>query len=706
MLGVNDPAHGPFGLIMESKLTTLSPHAGAESDDPAGPTGAVAIAAGVDALSAPFDGLALLRTMALSREGDRREGILFRQGQGWIQVPGAGHEGLAALNPLLRPEDLLFPYYRERALMLARGISNYEMALAFFACQGSCSEGRQMPSHYSSRALGVVASAVPIGIQCLPAAGAAWGLKLDGQGGIAVCFIGDAGLRQGEFYEALCMALQDELPVLFVVEDNGYGISTPTAGMTPWAIGALDGARLRKVDGRDPLAIYEAGAGLAARARAGGGPSVLWVEMDRLWSHTASDDHRVYRSPEEISGMARRDPIKLWKKRLIEAGVLTEAAWLAESKAIEDSVRQDYERASKVALPKSPNTNQEVETLARNVAVSPGIRHLAPDSEPETMLGVLNGLLHRHLAEEPRAIIFGQDVADPKGGVFGVTRGLSTAFPGRVVNSPLAEATIVGVAAGLAVSGYRPIFEIQFIDFVGPAYNQFVNQLATLRWRSAGDWVCPAVFMAPCGAYLPGGGPWHSQSNEALLAHIPGLLVACPSTPSDIADLMAAAFEIEDPVIFFLPKHLLRAKHVPVSAEPLGFGRAALRRQGSDVTLVGWGNTVPLSLAAAEQLATSGIECDVVDLRTIVPCDWNTIFDSLVKTGRLVVVHEDNMTCGFGATIIARAVTDPEWWSQLAAPPQLVARPDAHIPYQPVLELSLLPSVEKVVAAVKATLTE
>ena len=701
---------------MESNFPILSPLAGVESVGAGYPTGALAIAAGVDALSAPFDGLALLRCMALSREGDRREGILFRQGQGWIQVPGAGHEGLAALNPLLGPHDLLFPYYRERALMLARGISNYEMALAFFACQGSCSEGRQMPSHYSSRELGVVASAVPIGIQCLPAAGAAWGLKMQGQGGVALCFIGDAGLRQGEFYEALCMALQDELPVIFVVEDNGYGISTPTAGMTPWAIGALDGARLKKVDGRDPLAVYEAGADLVASARSGGGPSVLWMELDRLWSHTASDDHRVYRSPEEISGMARRDPITLWKERLVAAGLLTEAGWLSESRAIEESVRQDYERAAKVALPKSPATNLEMESLARAAKAAPRTRPSAPkaptegatEPESETMLGTLNALLHRRLAEEPRTIIFGQDVADPKGGVFGVTRGLSTAYPGRVVNSPLAEATIVGAAAGLALSGYRPIFEIQFIDFIGPAYNQFVNQLATLRWRSAGDWVCPTIFMAPCGAYLPGGGPWHSQSNEALLAHIPGLLVACPSTPSDIESLMAAAFEIDDPVIFFLPKHLLRARHAPVpaSAAGLGFGRASVRREGHDVTVVGWGNTVPLSLAAADRLAESGIECEVLDLRTIVPCDWDTIFDSLVKTGRLVVVHEDNMTCGFGATIIARAVTDPEWWSQLAAPPQLVARPDAHIPYQPVLELSLLPSVEKVVAAVKATLTE
>ena len=645
--------------------------------------------------------------MTLSREGDRREGILFRQGRGWIQVPGAGHETLAVLADCLEPGDYIYPYYRERALALARGVSNYQLALAFFARAGSCSAGRLMSSHYSDRKLNIVPSATPTGLQCLPATGTAWAFQLGGQANAVLCCIGDASTRQGEFYEAWCFALERDLPVVFVVEDNGYGITTPTAKMTPFNIGALATERRYVVDGRDAHAVYSCGKTLFDRARAGGGPSVLWMEIDRLWSHTASDDHRVYRPAHELEAMAARDPLELLKARLIAQGELTENDWQAEHRAIVESVEADYARAERAPSPTLQWTNREMEADAR--AISPPHLHHVSHShhaagEAQTMLGALNHALHRRFDAEPRAIFFGEDIEDPKGGVFGLTKGLSERFPDRVFNSPLAEATIMGAAAGLSVAGFKPIFEIQFVDFVGTALNQLMNQLATMRWRSDQKWRCPGIFFLPCGGYLPAGGPWHSQSNEGLFTHIPGVLIACPSTPHDAVALLETAYELDDPVIFLLPKHLLRRKWEWDVPAPAGFGRARVRLAGEDATIVTWGNGVEISLAAAAELEKEDISAEVLDLRTLVPCDWTAIQESLAVTGRLIVVHEDNETGGFGQAIIARATTDAQFWNQLAARPQLVARPDSHIPFHPELELALLPSVEDVKAAVRRTM--
>ena len=651
----------------------------------------------------PLLPLQWLRTMTLSREGDRREGILFRQGRGWIQVPGAGHETLAVLADCLEKDDFIYPYYRERALALARGVSNYELALAFFAREGSCSAGRLMSSHYSDADLNIVASATPTGLQCLPATGSAWAFALRAQKNAVLCCIGDASTRQGEFYEAWSFALQESLPVVFVVEDNGYGITTPTRKMTPFNIGALATERRYVVNGRDAGAVYRCGQTLLDEARAGNGPSVLWLEIDRLWSHTASDDQRVYRAATELEAMAARDPIELLKARLIAEGALTEADWQAEHRAIVDSVEADYARAENAPAPKFQWTNREMEADAR-AAPTPHLHH--PPREAHSMLSALNEALHRRFAAEPNAIFFGEDVEDPKGGVFGLTKGLSDAFPDRVFNSPLAEATIMGAAAGLAVAGFQPIFEIQFVDFVGTALNQLMNQLATLRWRSNDKWRCPGIFFMPCGGYLPAGGPWHSQSNEALFAHIPGVLLAYPSTPHDAVALLETAYSLADPIVFLLPKHLLRRKWEWDVPAPLGFGRASVRLVGDDVTIVTWGNGVEVSLSAAAALEKEDISAEVLDLRTLVPCDWAAIQRSLAVTGRLVVVHEDNETCGFGQAIIARATTDAEFWNQLAARPQLVARPDAHIPFHPDLELAMLPSVQDVKAAVMRTMAE
>ena len=647
-----------------------------------------------------------LRTMTLSREGDRREGILFRQGRGWIQVPGAGHETLAVLADCLGKDDYIYPYYRERALALARGVSNYEMALAFFARANSCSAGRLMSSHYSSRELNIFPSATPTGLQCLPATGTAWAFALQGYNDAVLCCIGDASTRQGEFYEAWCFALQENLPIVFVVEDNGYGITTPTPKMTPWNIGALAPEKRIVVNGRDAHEVYQCGKTLLDSARKGMGPSVLWMEIDRLWSHTASDDHRVYRPQTELDAMPARDPIELLKSRLVAEGALTEADWRAERAEIVARVEADYARAERAPAPTHNWGNAQMEAEVRAVAAPQSLLHAPHTQGPQTILGALNAALLRRFAAEPNALYFGEDVEDPKGGVFGLTKGLSDQFPDRVFNSPLAEATIMGVAAGASAAGMLPIFEIQFVDFVGTALNQLMNQLATLRWRSDGKWRCPGIFFVPCGAYLPAGGPWHSQSNEALFAHTPGVLIACPSTPHDAVALLETAYQLADPVVFLLPKHLLRRKWEWDVPPAKGFGLASVRLAGEDATIVTWGNGVEVSLAAAAALEAENIAVEVLDLRTLVPCDWAAIQASLAVTGRLIVVHEDNETCGFGQAIIARAVTDANFWNQLASRPQLVARPDAHIPFHPDLELSQLPSAEDVKAAVRRAMEE
>jgi 2-oxoisovalerate dehydrogenase E1 component len=320
------------------------------------------------------------------------------------------------------------------------------------------------------------------------------------------------------------------------------------------------------------------------------------------------------------------------------------------------------------------------------------------------MIGAINHTFRAALESFPAMLMFGEDIEDPKGGVFGLTAGLSRRFPGRVVNSPLAEGTIVGLGVGVAAAGFRPVFELQFIDFVGPGFNQLVNQMTTLRWRSKGEWTCPLVLYAPYGAYLPAGGMWHSQSNDGWWAHTPGLRVAIPSTPEDAVGLFWAAFQNEDPALVLIPKHLCRVRMPVQRFDVVPFGRASVRRAGDDVTLVSWGNGVELAEKSAQRMAAEGVSVEVIDLRTLVPCDWASIERSLQKTGRLVVVHEDNRTCGFGQAVITEMTAQPERFDLLLSPPQLVARPDIHIPFCPDLESALLPDVDRVLSAIRVTL--
>jgi 2-oxoisovalerate dehydrogenase E1 component len=645
-----------------------------------------------------YNKLDFLRLMLLSREGDRREGILLRQSKGWFQVSGMGHEALAAFSLVLREDDWIFPYYRDRAIMLARGMSNFDLALAYFAKRESSSGGRQMPGHYSSRELNVFSVATPTGATLIPACGTAWAMKLSGKDSVCVASIGDAASRQGEFYEAVAFAVQEKLPVLFVVEDNKFGISTPTDKFLPFNLDLFSDTHIVQVDARRPDNVYEAGQRAVEKGRRGDGPTVLWCEMDRLSSHTSSDDHRVYRPLDEIEEMAQRDPIRLLAEELTAAGELNEDDWKRMQEEVAQQVDEDYRRAEKAEDPRAD------EVLDHNFG-EPAKAEAPPIKAGErmTMVAAINNTFRKALEDDPKVIFFGEDIEDPKGGVFGLTKGLTEAFPKQVYNSPLAEATILGAAVGMAAYGMRPVFELQFIDFLTPGWNQLMTNISTLRWRSFGDWKCPMVVYAPYGAYLPGGSLWHSQSNEGLLAHVTGINIAIPSTPEDAAGLFWTAIHGDDPTIVLIPKHIFRKQAQVDKVEPVPLGKAKVVREGGDVTLVSWGNCLELADEAAKRLEGEA-DVEIIDLRSIVPCDYDTITKSVEKTGRLVVVHEDNRTCGFGQAILAEMTSQPDRWNLFLSPPQLVTRHDVQIGYNPIYEYAALPDVDQVVDAIRVTM--
>jgi len=641
------------------------------------------------------DKLRLLKTILESRHADLREQNLNRQGKGHFHVSGMGHEALAAIAILLGPDDYVVPYYRDRGLVLGRGMSTRELALEYFAKRNTGSRGRQMPSHYSDAAHHIWSVPTPTGSQLLPACGIAWGIKLDGKENLVVTTVGDAATRQGDFFEAICFAKEKKLPVLFVVEDNAYGISSYTRDTNPLALDALQPNDWRQIEGHDVQKVYDSAEQAIDKIRAGNGPVFFWIKMERLSSHTSSDDQKLYRRAEELRELEKYDPLKCWKDQLIAEGVLSAEEFAKVDNEVKERIRQEYRDAEKAEDP-SPNE------LQVNVTASP------PKLDDEILppgkyrIGdTVNKTLRAGLEEDPRRIIFGEDVEDPKGGVFRLTQKLSTDFPKQVFNSPLAESTILGVACGLASYGKRPVFELQFIDFIYPGFNQLVTNISTLRWRSFGNWKCPAVFYAPYGAYLPGGSLWHSQANESAFAHYPGLSVVIPSTPEDAAGLLWTAMHGEDPIIFLIPKHLLWAEHA--SAEPIRavpFGQARKRTDGSDVTLVAWGNAIEKSLEAIAKIEDEA-SVELLDLRSIVPWDKEAIEESVRKTRRLVVVQEDTENCSVGQMIISHLAGDAELWSAMISPPILLSKGNVAIGYNPIYEYAALPDVERIIVAIR-----
>ena len=579
--------------------------------------------------------------------------------------------------------------------MLGRGMTTRQLGLEYFAKRNTGSGGRQMPSHYSNAELHIWSVPTPTGSQLLPACGIAWGIQLDGKKNLVVTTVGDAATRQGDFFEAICFAREKKLPLLFLVEDNAYGISMPTRNTNPLALDILKPDNWRRIDGQNVQQVYDATAEAFDKMRAGGGPFFFWIKMERLSSHTSSDDQKLYRSEEELRELEKFDPLKCWTDQLIGEGLIIAEEFAKRDSEIKERVRREYSEGEKAEDP-SPN-----ELLANVIKPPPKIEKEVLPPGKYRIGDTVNKTLRAGLEEDARRVLFGEDIEDPKGGVFRLTQKLSTEFPKQVFNSPLAESTILGVACGLAAYGKRPVFELQFIDFIYPGFNQLVTNISTLRWRSFGNWKCPAVIYAPYGAYLPGGSLWHSQANESALAHYPGLNIVIPSTPADAAGLLWTAMHGEDPVIFLIPKHLLWAEHEyaePIRAVPLG--QACKLHDGADVTLVAWGNTMEKSLEALNKIDKE-ISVELIDLRSIAPWDKAAIEESVRKTQRLVVVQEDTENCSVGQMIISHVTGTPELWNEMVSPPILVSKANVVIGYNPIYEYAALPDLERIIAAIR-----
>jgi 2-oxoisovalerate dehydrogenase E1 component len=671
------------------------------------------------------------RLACLSRALDDREMALQKQSKVFFQISGAGHEALLlALARHLRPGyDWFFPYYRDRSLMLGLGITPHQILLqAVGSVEDPASAGRQMPCHWGDRAKNVVTQSSPTGTQCLPAVGCAEAARyISRRPHLPGCVahgdeltyvsLGEGATSEGEFWESLNTACTLHLPVLFVVADNGYAISVPSSDQSPAPISELvagfRGLEIYRFDGRDYFTARREGARAIAHVRAGVGPGLIHATVTRPYSHSAADTQSKYRSAEELAEEAGHDPILILARNLVHGGVLTEE----EAEAIRAEARNTVAAAAKEALSAA---RPDPATVTEQVVVIPDVkeRELGPDDCGDVVAfgESIRRTLHEQMEADERIRVFGEDVADArelvlsnvegKGGVFGTTHGLQRAFGiARCFNTPLAEANIIGRAVGQAVRGLRPAPEIQFFDYIWPAMQQIKSEAATIRWRSNGEFTVPTVIRVPIGGYLTGGSIWHSQCGESIFAHVPGLLIAFPSRARDAAGLLRTAFQAEDPVLFLEHKHLLRQPYTrdpyPPSDYFVPFGKGDIRRAGDELTIVTYGATVEKSLQAAARLEEeTGTSVEVIDLRSLVPWDKELVGESVRKTGRALVVHEDVLTCGFGAEVAAW-IAD-ELFDALDAPVRRVGALDTCVAYEPTLEDAILPQVTDILDAARA----
>ncbi|HXS75429.1 MAG TPA: dehydrogenase E1 component subunit alpha/beta [Terracidiphilus sp.] len=700
----------------------------------------------------------IYRLMYLSRRIDDREILLKRQQKTFFQISAAGHEAFqVAAGLALRPGyDWFFPYYRDRALALTIGVSPVDMFLqAVGAGSDPASGGRQMPTHWSSRELNIVSTSSSTATQVLHAVGCAEAgqyfsrhpdaatrvegdyrafrdVTFHGDEVVLTC-IGEGSTSQGEFWEALNTSSNRKLPVIFMVEDNGYAISVPVEVNTPGGnisrlVANFPNFHFEEVDGTDPEASLRAFQRAAQHCRAGLGPAFVHGHCIRIYSHSLSDDDKLYRSAAEREADAMRDPIAKMQMRLLRENILTTEQINALEKELEREAAEAADRALQAPLPEiaeipkhvysedlDPTRAQFATERAQMAGSANGKSASAKGAAPRTMADLINACLHDEMRRDPRIVVYGEDVADAsredalqevkgKGGVFKLTSGLQTEFGSeRVYNSPLAEANIVGRAVGLAVRGMKPVVEIQFFDYIWPAVHQIHNELSLMRWRSNGAWAAPAVIRVPIGGYLTGGAIYHSQSGESIFTHIPGLRVAFPSNALDANGLLRTAIRCDDPVLFLEHKRLYRESYgrapYPGPEFAIPFGKAKIVRPGEHMTLVTYGALVPRALQAAQTASREkGIEVEVIDLRTLSPYDWETIATSVRKTSRVIVAHEDMLSWGYGAEIAARI--GDELFDDLDAPVKRIGAMDTFVAYQPVLEDAILPQPDTVLKAI------
>ncbi len=697
--------------------------------------------------------LEFYRLMLLSRRVDDREILLKRQQKIFFQISCAGHEALlVAAGMALKPgHDWIFPYYRDRAICLALGNTAEEQLLqAVGAADDPASGGRQMPSHWTSRRLNIVSPSSSTATQCLQAVGCAEAgryfrehpqvtAKPDsvewpdyrqfkdvhfGADEVVYVSIGEGSTSQGEFWESLNTASNLKLPVLYLVEDNGYAISTPVEVNTPGGnisrlVANFPNFHFAEVDGTDAVASYEALTEAVAYCRAGHGPALVHGHVVRPYSHSLSDDETQYRSAEELEADALRDPIARMQAWLIGNGIADDE----RIREIENSVEVEVQRASDRALAALPPLPPSILKHVYSEDLSPGdpvfareVSAAAADAQERTLLDGINACLRDEMRRDERIVVFGEDVADAtrdrdlragklkgKGGVFKVTAGLQKEFGSdRVWNSPLAEANIAGRAIGMATRGLKPVVEIQFFDYIWPAMHQMRNELSVMRWRSNGTFSCPLVMRVPIGGYLTGGSIYHSQSGESIFTHTPGVRVVMPSNTLDAVGLLRTAIRCDDPVLFLEHKNLYRGAFgrapYPGPDYTVPFGKAKIVKPGKDLSVITYGAVVPRALQAAQRIERErGIDVEVVDLRSLAPFDWEAIAATVRKTNKVLVAHEDMLSWGYGAEIAARI--GDELFHDLDAPVKRVAGMDTFVAYQPLLEDVILPQADRLFAA-------
>jgi 2-oxoisovalerate dehydrogenase E1 component len=684
------------------------------------------------------DLLRAYRTMVLSRKIDDKEIQLKNQSLIFFQISGAGHEAiLVAAGMALKPgHDWFYPYYRDRALCLVLGMTPLEMLLAAVGAKDDpASGGRQMPSHWGHKELNIVSGSSPTGTQCLQAIGAAEAGRLYERVAaianrerqfradeVTYLSIGDGATSEGEFWESLNAACIERLPVVVVVEDNGYAISVPVEVQTPGGdisrlVSSFPGLHVQSIDGTDFLSSYRAMQDAVAYARARKGPALVHAKVIRPYSHSLSDDEKLYKTPDERAAEARRDPIVRMTELLRSEDLATDA----ELEAIVREVEREVNEAAEIAKASEKPSRSTVHLYVYSPDVDPTSDAFStepnPEGKPETMVSAINRTLKDEMARDPRILVFGEDVADcsrienlecvpGKGGVFKVTHGLQRAYGSeRVFNTPLAEAAIVGRAIGMATRGLKPVAEIQFFDYIWPAMMQIRDEMSMLRYRSNNAFSCPMVIRTAIGGYLRGGAPYHSQSGESIFAHCPGVRIAFPSNAQDAAGLLRTAIRCDDPVLFLEHKHLYRQTYnkgaYPGPDYMVPFGKASVRREGTDVVAITWGALVQRTLLAAQQAEKDGISVMVIDLRTIMPFDWDAIAGAVTKTNRVVIAHEDQLTCGFGAELAARVAS--ELFEHLDAPVRRVGALDVPVAYYPDLEEVILPQSADVLKAIQET---
>mgnify|MGYP001215670871 FL=1 len=650
--------------------------------------------------------LEIYRNMVIARKLDEKEMALLKQGKAFFHIGCSGHEAaqLAAANNMHPSEDWAYPYYRDAALCLGLGMTGKEQLLSFLAKDSDPnSGGRQMPQHYGHKDLRIVSQSSPTGTQFLQAVGCAMSRKWENKKEIVYVSSGEGSTSEGEFHEALNWASREKLPVIFHIQDNEYAISVHISEQTSGSsvfdmVSGYKNLSKFDVDGTDFFETNLAFKQATDRARKGKGPSVIVSHVVRLLSHSSSDDQRKYRPQSDLESDIKRDPIRKFENECLKAKVFTKKEISKIGSDIDNYIEDSIKWVQN-------QTDPNPQSAFDHLYAKPFLFEEVPQNtinDKIVLVDAINHAMSEEMDINNKIIVYGEDIADPKGGVFTATKGLTDKFgKKRVFNSPLAEASIVGTAIGLAVTGWKPCVEIQFGDYIWPAMMQIRDEAACMRYRSNGSWTCPLVIRVAVGGYIHGG-LYHSQSIDSYFFNIPGIRVAYPSNAADAKGLLKTALRMEDPVIFLEHKGLYRQGYAS-TPEPnkdfiIPFGKANIIQEGDYFTIITWGAMVQKCIDAIKILDLEAGEVDLIDIRTLNPIDWDAIYDSVKKTGKLLIVHEDLQTGGVGAEISARVSN--ELFEDLDGPIMRVAAKDCHVPYSDSLEPEILPQTEQIVEAV------